>query len=153
LRLLNVHTLEMREFFEDATPPYFILSHRWGPDEVSNENFSSGKVKETAGYRKILYFCKLAKERNAMVSRNETPGRTGYAWQTIDWVWADTCCIDKRSSAELSEAINSMYRWYERAIECVVFLADVPPPTADSVDRTMISFKTSSWFTRGWALQ
>ena len=26
-----------------------------------------------------------------------------------DWIWVDTCCIDKTSSADLSEAINSMY--------------------------------------------
>jgi hypothetical protein len=40
-------------------------------------------------------------------------------------VWIDTCCIDKRSSAELSEAIDSMYRWYEAVKECYAYLCNV----------------------------
>jgi hypothetical protein len=40
------------------------------------------------------------------------------------YVWIDTCCIDKSSSAELSEAINSMYQWYEMAGVCYAYLDD-----------------------------
>ncbi|KAI0639265.1 hypothetical protein C8Q77DRAFT_1204784 [Trametes polyzona] len=68
-----------------------------------------------------------------------------------DWLWVDTCCIDKTSSAELSEAINSMYDWYSRASACYAFLADVPsgedPGARDS------AFRRSAWFTRCWTLQ
>ncbi|KAL5905981.1 hypothetical protein ACKVV1_010394 [Pyricularia oryzae] len=39
----------------------------------------------------------------------------------IPYVWVDICCIDKTSSAELSEAINSMFRWYEMDKESQTF--------------------------------
>ncbi|TBU26281.1 HET-domain-containing protein [Dichomitus squalens] len=68
-----------------------------------------------------------------------------------DYLWIDSCCIDKTSSSELSEAINSMYLWYGIAKECYAYLADVPPGedprSADS------RFRLSRWFTRGWTLQ
>lgn len=60
------------------------------------------------------------------------------------YVWVDTCCIDKKSSAELNEAINSMYKWYERAAICYVYLSDVSGKE---------DIAKSSWFTRGWTLQ
>ncbi len=41
------------------------------------------------------------------------------------YLWIDSCCIDKTSSAELSEAINSMFDWYSQAAVCYVFLFDV----------------------------
>ncbi|KAG4277357.1 hypothetical protein FPRO04_14147 [Fusarium proliferatum] len=67
------------------------------------------------------------------------------------WVWVDTCCIDKKSSAELSEAINSMFRWYRNAQVCYVYLQDVHWCT----DKETISEQLypSRWFTRGWTLQ
>jgi hypothetical protein len=55
----------------------------------------------------------------------------------------NTCYIDKTSSAELSEAINSMYHWYQESGVCYTYLADVPPN----------AFSKSRWFTRGWTLQ
>lgn len=74
--------------------------------------------------------------------------------------WIDTCCIDKRSSAELSEAINSMYRWYSRAEICYAYLADVTWPCGSklhnktTVDEGLPSnFLSSRWFSRGWTLQ
>ena len=78
-----------------------------------------------------------------------TAGRLGF-----EWVWIDTCCIDKSSSTELSEAINSMYRWYSSAAICLAYLHDVD----DGVDRTKDrgpdwTVPRSNWFTRGWTLQ
>ncbi|KAI0690924.1 hypothetical protein C8T65DRAFT_745633 [Cerioporus squamosus] len=67
------------------------------------------------------------------------------------YIWIDSCCIDKTSSAELSEAINSMFTWYQNASVCYAFLADVPSeqnPRAKNSD-----FGRSRWFTRGWTLQ
>lgn len=67
------------------------------------------------------------------------------------YVWVDTCCINKNSSAELSEAINSMYRWYEASAICYVFLSDVHATMVNSDVRQQIW--DSVWFTRGWTLQ
>ncbi|TBU24285.1 heterokaryon incompatibility protein-domain-containing protein [Dichomitus squalens] len=64
------------------------------------------------------------------------------------YIWIDSCCIDKRNSAELSEAINSMYAWYRLAKLCYAFLADVPPSPQSPED-----VSRSRWFTRGWTLQ
>ncbi|KAM5546144.1 hypothetical protein V8D89_000270 [Ganoderma adspersum] len=67
------------------------------------------------------------------------------------YIWIDSCCIDKTSSSELSEAINSMYQWYSWADMCFTFLADVP----DGADHEAkdSEFRQSRWFTRGWTLQ
>ena len=67
------------------------------------------------------------------------------------YVWIDSCCIDKTSSSELSEAINSMYAWYGRAAICYAFLADVPH--GDIPDSYESAFRRSRWWTRGWTLQ
>ena len=74
----------------------------------------------------------------------------------FDWVWVDTCCIDKKSSAELSEAINSMFRWYAEAGECYAYLSDVHLNKGlDLATRSVHTswFVHSLWFTRGWTLQ
>jgi len=69
----------------------------------------------------------------------------------IQYVWVDTCCIDKTNSTELAEAINSMFRWYEEAEICFAHLADVP--SAKDVSSAKLSLARSRWFTRGWTLQ
>ena len=66
--------------------------------------------------------------------------------------WVDTCCIDKTSSAELSEAINSMFRWYRDAVCCFVLLEDVESSRKHE-DGVAGDFEASRWFTRGWTLQ
>ena len=79
----------------------------------------------------------------------------------------DTCCIDKTSSAELSEAINSMYAWYCDLAVCYVYMSDVDvsldedpggegagdTPSALQYRTTLNRFGASRWFTRGWTLQ
>jgi hypothetical protein len=96
MRLLNTATLNLHEFIGDKIPPYAILSHTWGEEEVSLQEMQSGEATgidvQKAGYQKIKKCCK-------------TGAADGY-----EYVWIDTCCIDKTSSAELSEAINSMFR-------------------------------------------
>jgi N-acetyl-beta-hexosaminidase len=74
------------------------------------------------------------------------------AFLGFKWVWIDTCCIDKSSSTELSEAINSMYKWYANAKLCMAFLDDVPDGD-DPRRKTGSRFLWSKWFTRGWTLQ
>ena len=74
--------------------------------------------------------------------------------QGCDYIWVDTCCIDKSSSAELQEAINSMYRWYRDAEVCIVYLEDIEKPrwnaytTASDVARS--AFENCRWTKRGW---
>jgi hypothetical protein len=137
MRLINVRTLALQEFFGDAIPPYAILSHTWNGEEVTYQDWQDLEAaSKKAGYRKIKGACQLAEGH-------------GY-----DWLWVDTNCIDKSSSAELSEAINSMFQWYQKAGRCYAYLIDVES-SAESIgeDRMAIQLRKSRWFTRGWTLQ
>ncbi|KAI2463328.1 heterokaryon incompatibility protein-domain-containing protein [Annulohypoxylon bovei var. microspora] len=140
MRLLNVNTLIIKEF-QGNVPPYAILSHTWGDEEVSFINFIEGKASSLKGYHKILGCCKQA------------------IYDGLEYVWIDTCCIDKRSSVELSEAINSMFNWYRDSIVCYAYLEDVSSEHMEqdievSAGRNYPSdFKHSRWLTRGWTLQ
>ena len=92
MRLLHVKTRQLEEFFGEAIPQYAILSHTWGRDEVTFLDLEKENHQQKHGYAKIEGCCKQA------------------ASDGLDWAWIDTCCIDKSSSAELSEAINSMFQ-------------------------------------------
>ncbi|KAL2133163.1 hypothetical protein VTI74DRAFT_2824 [Chaetomium olivicolor] len=131
MRLLNAKSLELKDFPCDP-PPYAILSHTWGDEEVTYQEINSAERETKKGFAKILGCC-----RQALAD-------------TLEWVWIDTCCIDKTSSAELSEAINSMYAWYRDAQICYAFLEDVPPRNPAFPLR---EFRAARWFTRGWCLQ
>lgn len=126
---------------DDITPPYAILSHTWREgEEVTFKDLIEGTGQEKAGYEKIR-FCGQQAERDG-----------------LQHFWLDTCCIDKSSSAELSEAINSMFRWYHDAAKCYVYLSDVSVGISIGSDlssqRTWKpAFRNSRWFTRGWTLQ
>lgn len=148
MRLLNASTVELHEFAETEVPRYAILSHRWGEQEVSMQELTTlgaGRTHNSRGYTKIKRACALAKHYE------------------LQYIWIDTCCIDKTSSAELSEAINSMYHWYAQSVLCFAHLADielrplVPAHHEDSVDSECCagskSFVDSEWFRRGWTLQ
>lgn len=147
MRLLNVHTFDYKEFVGEVgngIPPYAILSHTWGPEEVTfNDHTGRGRESiEKKGYDKIRGCCRLA----------ESEG--------FQYVWIDTCCIDKSSSAELSEAINSMFQWYRDSAICYAYLSDVdgsedPTELAEGDDESVgsSSFARSRWFGRGWTLQ
>jgi hypothetical protein len=135
MRLINTTTFKLEEFIDNDVPPYAILSHTWAKEEASFQEMQGCDeiVRKKEGYNKIKQCCEVAK-------------RDGF-----NHAWIDTCCIDKTSSSELSEAINSMYRWYSTADVCYVYLSDVPStgdPKADGSD-----FSRSRWFTRGWTLQ
>jgi hypothetical protein len=75
----------------------------------------------------------------------------------LQYFWIDTCCIDKSSSNELQEAINSMFLWYRNVAKCYVYLSDVSRPALGADDKPSrpweSSFRKSRWFTRGWTLQ
>ncbi|KAK5628873.1 hypothetical protein RRF57_004588 [Xylaria bambusicola] len=130
--LLNSCTREMKEFISHKqTPPYAILSHTWGDEEVSFREWQyepMRDIREKGGFRKIDFCCKQAADDG------------------LEWVWIDTCCIDKSSSAELSEAINSMFQWYKNAAVCYAFLYDVANDSEfDLADTRCVN--------RGWTLQ
>ncbi|KAK3937095.1 hypothetical protein QBC46DRAFT_356916 [Diplogelasinospora grovesii] len=78
------------------------------------------------------------------------------AWRDgLKLFWVDTCCIDKSDSAELQDALNSMFRWYRGAAKCYVYLADVSSYQRDA-DGSLsweLAFRKCRWFTRGWTLQ
>ncbi|PVH67854.1 HET-domain-containing protein, partial [Cadophora sp. DSE1049] len=133
MRLINTETMLIEEFFGSDIPPYAILSHCWGDEEVGFQDIGRPRWQRMYGFIKIKYTCQQAKVDGF-----------GYAW-------IDTCCIDKSSSAELSEAINSMYSWYSEATVCYVYLQDVIP--SDSTEKSVRQLQDSRWFTRGWTLQ
>ncbi|KAH8901262.1 ankyrin, partial [Thozetella sp. PMI_491] len=130
MRLLHTQDHSLRDFGADEIPIYAILSHRWGTQEISCKDVPNIERGEGPGYEKVRKFCSIARS------------------QGFDYAWIDTCCIEKTSSAELSEAINSMYRWYQDSTVCYAYLADV-----SANDVGLAEFSESNWFTRGWTLQ
>jgi hypothetical protein len=146
MRLLHTTELRFEEFYDDQIPRYAILSHRWGPDEVSYQDFLARRKTDGPGYKKILLACKIAAAGGYQVRSDP-----GLLSMPSVWIWIDTCCIDKASSAELSEAINSMYHWYGKSQVCYVLLHDVT--VSDEWVKTKSEFVRSEWFDRGWTLQ
>ena len=128
---------------------YAILSHCWGKsdEEVKLsemeelpklEKEARDVVRKRAGYKKIVGTCEQARE------------------DELEWAWVDTCCIDKGSSAELQEAINSMYGWYASAKRCYAYLYDVEEkalPIAANEDKFKDTHGRPKWFSRGWTPQ
>ncbi|KAL8884357.1 MAG: hypothetical protein Q9192_006868 [Flavoplaca navasiana] len=133
MRLIDTLTYEIREISPGNKPTYAILSHTWGNDEYIFSDRDKSQRRHSAGFEKISRCCALA------------------ASQGYEHLWVDTCCIDKTSSAELTESINSMYRWYEEAKICYVYLSDFFLKMAQHGIGTR--FDCSRWFTRGWTLQ
>ncbi|KAH6889426.1 heterokaryon incompatibility protein-domain-containing protein, partial [Thelonectria olida] len=134
MRLLNIRTLKLESFFADI-PPYAILSHVWGSDEVTLQDLGRSDLDQKPGWVKIVKFCQTV---------------TQFFPEPLEYVWVDTCCIDKTSSAELSESINSMFRWYQMSQVCYAYLEDV---SHDGPGPVGSDFEKSRWFTRGWTLQ
>ncbi|KAF9243202.1 heterokaryon incompatibility protein-domain-containing protein, partial [Melanogaster broomeanus] len=106
---------------------YAMFSHRWdAAGEPNNRDVTTGKQRNTAGFKKLTNFCKTAKS-------------LGYKL-----AWSDTCCIDKSNTAELSEAIHAMFKWYSHSYLCIIHLAE---------SSSYSDFDHEPWFTRGWTLQ
>jgi hypothetical protein len=105
LHLLPDGNIQLEECL--IPPPYAILSHRWEAEEVTLQEFSNPESRNKRGYEKIRNCCLQAK-------------KDGYSH-----TWVDTRCIDKTSSAELSESINSMFKWYRNSRICYAYLSDI----------------------------
>ncbi|KAH6721842.1 heterokaryon incompatibility protein-domain-containing protein [Leptodontidium sp. MPI-SDFR-AT-0119] len=138
MRLINTATLQLESFprFDrPQIPPYAILSHRWGADEISLQEMQTPTPSLTSklGYQKVVKCSAVA------------------ASFGFEYIWIDTCCIDKTNNVELTEAINSMFNYYRDADVCYAYLADVPSDDDASAEGS--GFRRSSWFTRGWTLQ
>ncbi|KAK1832596.1 heterokaryon incompatibility protein-domain-containing protein [Podospora conica] len=143
--LLDVDDYTLRQFINPQDVHlggYAILSHTWGDGEVSFDDIQCLDVaRARPAWDKVQQTCRVAEER-------------GFAF-----VWIDTCCIDKRSSAELSEAINSMFAWYRAAAECYVYLADLGGDDGNQFylygdeNKPFPDIRKCRWFTRGWTLQ
>ncbi|KAK4448506.1 heterokaryon incompatibility protein-domain-containing protein [Podospora aff. communis PSN243] len=145
--LIDTATLRLRSFTNAEGIKYAILSHTWGPEEVSFQdiNAQGDAAMSKKGSAKIVEACRIARER-----------------YQLDYAWVDTCCIDKTSSAELSEAINSMFAWYKASTVCLVFLEDENAVFCQHEGRPGLVSGTrefrerlggARWFTRGWTLQ
>ncbi|EFQ93704.1 hypothetical protein PTT_08826 [Pyrenophora teres f. teres 0-1] len=131
MRLLNAKTYQLHSELGQDKPKYAILSHTWEEEEVLFEDIrraSRAGIESKRGFYKLKQACEQALA-------------DGY-----DFVWVDTCCINKGSSAELSEAINSMFRWYTEASVCYAYLSD-------AIYGKELPLSQSRWFGRGWTLQ
>ncbi|KAM5539277.1 hypothetical protein V8D89_007150 [Ganoderma adspersum] len=158
MRLLNTHTGHFVDFYDISNLRYAILSHTWDPH--GEQTYQD--VKE-------IQECNRIQAHGALPSPSHQAEPAAEFWNNLKlspkirraceiarlhgylYVWIDSCCIDKTSSSELSEAINSMYAWYGRAAICYAFLADVPH--GDIPDSYESAFRKSRWWTRGWTLQ
>ena len=125
----------------EEIPPYAILSHTWGDQEVVFDDVKTYDAQEieTDGWEKIRFCAQQAK------------------LDGLEHFWVDTCCIDRANHTELSEAINSMFRWYQNSSRCYVFFPDVEGKSSMEGGKLSsawkAAFRASRWFTRGWTLQ
>jgi hypothetical protein len=140
MRLLKLSSDDELSFTEDILdenkiPRYAILSHTWKEgEEVTFDEFSSESSKSKAGYAKIRFCAQQAK-------------RDG-----LEYFWVDTCCINKANAVEVQDAINSMFRWYQEAAQCYVYLADVSVQKRKADNENFQYpweplFQQSRWFT------
>ncbi len=177
MRLINIHNLSLSDYVS-SPPPYIILSHRWLEDELTYKDFVKGRRKDSIGFLKISDFCNFVRREQLM--DQDSNSKYWFRWQQwgnasghfgndspapVHWLTrcvsrtrlcsiyssTDKAGIDKRSSAELSEAINSMWQWYQDAERCIAFLSDVE--ATNSVLEKWSQFNGSNWFKRGWTLQ
>lgn len=127
---------DLISFDDEDPPPYAILSHTWiEGEEVTYSELLSGFGVNKNGYNKIRFCGEQARSDG------------------LEHFWIDTCCIDKSNAVELSTAINSMFRWYQHASKCYVYLLDVSvPPHVEDAQTSRAwepAFRQSRWFTRG----
>jgi hypothetical protein len=137
MRLLSTNAdggFSLTSFIANNIPSYAILSHTWGPDdqEVTFQDMCNATGSTKAGYRKIQ-FCGQQAQKDG-----------------LKYFWVDSCCIDKSSSAELQEAVNSMLQWYQKSSVCYVYLQDIPSVCKEPFSTAGNPQAYSRWFFRGW---
>ncbi|KAM5530691.1 hypothetical protein V8D89_015663 [Ganoderma adspersum] len=167
MRVIDTETGEFVEFVDSsAAPLYAILSHTWEQAPKQEQSYQDVvKIQKkrgvhshqlspalpapylpltSNGHRSIWDFDSGLSDKIRRAC--EIARRDGY-----HYIWIDSCCIDKTSSSELSEAINSMFNWYRDGQVCYAFLSDVP--SHDDIEIEHAGFRRSRWFTRAWTLQ
>ncbi|KAJ8463294.1 hypothetical protein ONZ51_g10349 [Trametes cubensis] len=155
MRLIHTRTGQFHTFDDPRVVRYAILSHVWAKKDDT-------RFFPEPTYQDILriqadYAAQVPAERKPII--HQLPEKIRRFCQTADnhhyeYAWGDSFCIDKTSSSELSEAINSMFDWYRYAGVCYVYLHDVPSVTTTAELETRKSpFRRSTWHRRGWTLQ
>jgi hypothetical protein len=140
LKVNNDGSFGLESFSEEKAPSFAILSHTWSSeadDEIKLQDIKDGTCTKKTGFQKLLFCSKQAKHDG------------------LQYFWVDTCCIDQTNHVELSEAINSMFRWYQKAAKCYVYLSDVSVYAQEGKPHLEweSALHNSRWFTRGWTLQ
>ena len=157
MRLLRTSTFKLEEYFdEEKRPRYAILSHVWDTNEEitlqelqqkdANMWLKSTKTRVVNG-EPLYCFQNIKKGFLKILGCALQAEKDGF-----EYIWCDTCCIDKTDSTELSEAINSMFHWYKDQL-CYAYLGDVPHAGHHVSTESDSVFAKSKWFTRGWTLQ
>lgn len=149
MRVINTASFEMKSDMGDAKlreEGYAVLSHRWvGPETTFHQyekhvaELKSGSTALSPQLERIHGACICARNKG------------------IEWLWIDSCCINKLSAVEETESINSMYRWYRHSVLCITYLYDVElDDTLEPTDPRIFNNsggKPAEWFSRGWTLQ
>ncbi|OJT09275.1 Vegetative incompatibility protein HET-E-1 [Trametes pubescens] len=151
MRLLDTRTGQFLWVNHPKKVRYAILSHVWSQEGEQTYGDLVALQEEVRAARARV---DVDVHTNEVLLRASPKIRAAceYALQEgFDYIWIDSCCIDKTSSAELSEAINSMFQWYSQSSVCYAFLHDVSSDENPSVSNSQ--FRRSQWFTRGWTLQ
>ncbi|KAI4271488.1 MAG: hypothetical protein LQ337_005968 [Flavoplaca oasis] len=144
IRLLDAESQTLHDFKDEDRPPYAILSHRWAKDPseevVFNDMPQFQELSSSRGWKKADSAAKLIGACQMVLETTiQDDVRPKY-------LWIDTVCIKQDSQMELSTAINSMFRIYQEAHFCLVYLADYPTADVQTIGQ-------SDWFNRGWTLQ
>ncbi|KAF2232146.1 hypothetical protein EV356DRAFT_505539 [Viridothelium virens] len=133
--VVNSRILKLEWVPDERVQKYAILSHRWRTEQGQEVTYTDSQVYPWR-WRHKVWMKKLGAAKLSLASKQAcTDG--------LDYIWIDTCCIDKSSSQELQESLESMYNWYQGAEVCYVYLSDVPRRNLED----------SRWFKRGWTLQ
>ncbi|KAJ3578548.1 hypothetical protein NPX13_g2017 [Xylaria arbuscula] len=132
------HPVLREDNIEAGGLPIGLVSMPNSPIIERVKSGDDGKDKKRTNIHVIdCAICREVLEVPVVKSGEDDPSAGGvagvFARRMLDWVWVDTCCIDKSSSAELSEA-------------------DVRPSTRpfENLEKPI---RQARWFTRGWTLQ
>jgi hypothetical protein len=135
MRLIHTEKCEVHDFLDALSiPRYAAISYSWEADEVRH-----GNLRETS----------LASEKPSLQELKEFCLQAGNL--SLEWLWVDTVCVNRSSSAELSEAINSTFKWFRQSEACIVYLSDVD--YVDDSQEQEKRIRQSRWMRRSWTLQ
>ncbi|CAJ0554667.1 Ff.00g131800.m01.CDS01 [Fusarium sp. VM40] len=139
-RFINVETIQLHTFSAGdvrlgARFEYATLSHTWGQHEATYQEWDDAQTRQSDGIKKIRDACKVVKESLG-----------------LQWLWIDTCCINKADEDEVYQAVNKTFSLYQGSTVCLAYLSDVPTANTDNNELLSSQVRNSRWFTRGWTL-